>query len=194
MWIQFPRNYPHLFLLRRSSLEMSMSNFLVPFPPLVSASPLDSLGPLVSSSSLAMPPPLAPWSSSASTQASPPPARYCSSPRLHFAPPGPCLHLSLAARRLRSGIAFPHMHSHEKHLHWGPSALGLLWAPSYIRTNLGRSSLSFCHRLLGLRLRLDPPLLRLHRAPPFLWFPHLLHLLHRCTSQPNPRLCLGHPP
>ncbi len=56
---------------------MSLSDFLVPSPLLVSASPLDSSAPLVSSSSSALPPPLAPCGSSASPQASPPPARYC---------------------------------------------------------------------------------------------------------------------
>ncbi len=39
---------------------MSLSDFLVPSPPLVSASSLDSSAPLVSSSSSALPPPLAP--------------------------------------------------------------------------------------------------------------------------------------
>ncbi|XP_016398307.1 leucine-rich repeat extensin-like protein 5 [Sinocyclocheilus rhinocerous] len=55
---------------------MSLSDFLVPSPPLVSASPQDSSAPLVSSSSSALPPPLAQCGSSASPQASPPPARY----------------------------------------------------------------------------------------------------------------------
>ncbi len=56
---------------------MSLSDFLVPSPALVSANPLDSSAPLVSSSSSALPLPLAPCGSSASPQASPPPARYC---------------------------------------------------------------------------------------------------------------------
>ncbi|XP_016117145.1 wiskott-Aldrich syndrome protein homolog 1-like [Sinocyclocheilus grahami] len=55
---------------------MSLSDFLVPSPPLVSVSPLDSSAPLVSSSSSALPPPLALCGSSASPQCSSPPARY----------------------------------------------------------------------------------------------------------------------
>ncbi len=78
----------------------------------------------------------------------------CRVPRLNFGPLGPCLHQ-------------------------GPSALALCWAPSYIRTILGRSSLSFHHGLPGLRLCLDPPPLRLHRAHPSLWFPSRPRSLHR---------------
>ncbi len=88
----------------------------------------------------------------------------CWVPRLHFGTLGPCLHLGLSPRRLRSDSAFPRLHQ-------GPSALALRWAPSYIRTNLGRSSLSFHNGLPGLQLCLDPPPLRLHRAHPSLWFP-----------------------
>ncbi|KAI2658486.1 hypothetical protein H4Q32_016572 [Labeo rohita] len=54
---------------------MSLSDFLVPYPPLVSARSLDLSAPLVTSRSSALPPSLAPYGSSASPQASPPQTR-----------------------------------------------------------------------------------------------------------------------
>lgn len=97
--------------------------------------------------------PLAQCGSSAPPQACLPPARLRLSPWLHLQSPS---------------SAFPR-------LHCGPSALGLLRAPSSLRINLGRSLLTFHHGLPSLGLCLDLPPLQFHWAPPFLWFPHCPH-------------------
>lgn len=47
----------------------------------------------------------------------------------------------------------------------GPLPLRLHWAPSSLQLSLGQTFLCLHHRLLGLRLHLDPPALRLCRAP-----------------------------
>lgn len=67
----------------------------------------------------------------------------------------------MSPHRLISDSVFPQ-------LHCGPSALGLLRAPSSLQIILGRSSL--------------------HRASPFLLFPHCSGLLHHCPIQPSPCL------
>ncbi len=147
---------------------MSLSDFLIPFPLVVSAIPLHSLAPLVSSSSSALPPPLALYGSSATSQASSPPLAGCTSALQ--------AHVSTSAcQPADSALALHSLISTE--------ALGLCWAPLYIRTNLGWSSLSFRHRLPGLWLCPNPPPLWLHRAPPSLWFPCCPRLLHRRPGQ-----------
>ncbi|KAL0174055.1 hypothetical protein M9458_030023, partial [Cirrhinus mrigala] len=166
---------------------MSLLDFLVPSPPLVLASSLDSSAPLVSSSSSALPLQLALLSLHQLS--------VVPSPQLYFGPPSPYLHLG------------PVSPSTLLHLCTPSTPLGSLVYP-----DKPRLVVVFRHGLPGLWLRLNPPPLWLHQAPPFLWFPrrpgqlnprlrlcHASQLLHfglpglRCRPGPS-ALCFLHSP
>lgn len=150
-------------LLQPSSLPY----FLIPSPLLVMASPLDSLAPVVSSSSFGS----APATSSVWLIHG-----------LAYRAFGPCLHLGLSARHHHLHSPFPHR------LHC-LSSRKLRWATSLLQVSLRWSTLSFRHGLPGFRLRGHPAPLRCHRAPPFLQPPRHPCLLQRRPGHSSPRRC-----
>ncbi len=164
---------------------MSLSDFLVPSPLLVPASSLDSLSPLVLSSSSALPPPQSPCGSSASPQASPPPAWCCDEslaalrPSRPMSPPrpvGPPTPLRLCIPSSPPRPICPR------------TPLGSLVLPDKPRSVVSQPP----PRTSGSPAVPRPSTPSASRAPPSLWFPCRACSLHRRPGQLCPRLRLSH--